>query len=290
MARYVTVARYADTVQAQLARAALDAEGIRATVVEGAGFNPILNTSLGTALEVLARDEEKARGILEALARTPEVHEDEDDDGEDVVRCPRCELEYCYFEHGRPVRGTVIYPLLVVFAIVRRISSAKRWNCHKCLYVWDDPGSGPRKITKLPPGHPRPVFRLFRGSPVMGAVIGLMVGAFTSFLSSVSGPLLMILGAAAGLLVGRSVGADICSEPTCRAVLPRGAEKCPGCKGAIMGRIGAAHEHYSAAADERRDIAHRARKEAEREASRRRTRERKRSAREEEPSAAADGS
>ena len=73
-------------------------------------------------------------------------------------------------------------------------------------------------------------------SPALGAA--LLLGA----------PLL-------GWLVGRSLRYDLCSEPECRALLPSGVEDCARCKGSLAGVIHRAEEHFSAAADVRRDIA-----------------------------------
>ena len=58
-----------------------------------------------------------------------------------------------------------------------------------------------------------------------------------------------------GCLVGSRIGSDLCSEPTCRAPLPAGAEECPRCKGSVAGAVSSAREHYAAAADFRRELA-----------------------------------
>src|SRR3954469_12409743 len=101
MRRTVTVARYLDVTEAQLARVRLGGEDIEAFVIEGAGFNPLLTGAVGgVLLQVRERDQDRAREIL---AEVPE-EADEDADpylgAERVVRCPRCELEYCYHERA----------------------------------------------------------------------------------------------------------------------------------------------------------------------------------------------
>jgi hypothetical protein len=58
-----------------------------------------------------------------------------------------------------------------------------------------------------------------------------------------------------GWRIGKAVRSDVCSEPSCRAPLARGAEECQGCKGTIAGTITSAPEHFAAAADVRREIA-----------------------------------
>src|SRR4051812_17826827 len=111
MRRLVTIGQYLDTVQAQMDRARLNADGIDAFVTEGAGFNPLVNTAAGgTTLAVRARDVERARAILD---QTPGEAEEEDG-GEDKVRCPRCELEYCFYKRAR---------------FLGVIPGPKRWHC-----------------------------------------------------------------------------------------------------------------------------------------------------------------
>lgn len=261
----VTIAKYPDTIAAELARAHLESRGIRAFVVESAGFNPILNTTLGTSLEVDEADAARARAILDKFDSRPAEDEAESEAEEapddKVVRCPQCELEYCFFERPRPGRGTALAPLVSVVAFVGKAFFPERWHCHKCEYVWDDPHEGPKQITKLPPGYPRPVFRLFRGHGGMGLFLGLVGGGLCAiFFRGGIGLFALIAGGAGGVFIGRSLGGDVCSEPSCRTALPVGASECPGCKGTVAGRINAAHEHYSAAAEERRAVAKLARK------------------------------
>jgi hypothetical protein len=190
--------------------------------------------------------------------------------GERVVRCPRCELEYCYHERAQ-ASGQALGPLIVLVQIFASSVSPKRWRCRKCEHVWDDPGEGPARMTRLEPGDPRPVFRLRRGRGGTGLFLGVMIG-FVSALVAASlggridddfGRSMAILGYAAlffgvpvlGWRVGKAVRSDVCSEPNCRSPLPRGAEECPGCKGTIAGTITSAPEHFAAAADVRREIA-----------------------------------
>ena len=102
MGEHVTIAKFPSTVEAELARAQLGAKGIEAIVVESAGFNPILNTTLGVAVEVPEADAKSARAILDELAKVPDDDGSEDEEpGEDVVRCPSCELEW---DESRVVR------------------------------------------------------------------------------------------------------------------------------------------------------------------------------------------
>jgi putative signal transducing protein len=252
MRRPITVARYLDVTEAQLARVRLGGEGIEAFVIEGTGFNPLLNgASGGVQLQVRERDLDRAQAILAEVL--PEADEDADPflpGGERVVRCPRCELEYCSF-----TRGSLVL-----------LDTTERWRCQKCEHVWDDPDAGPQRMTPREPGDPRPVFRLARRKSGMGFFLGLMVGFFGLMVVSsgvfgrnlLDGSLsLMIVGSAIlmGWLIGRSARSQVCSEPSCRAPLPRDAEECPRCKGTIAGSIESAPEHFSVAADARREVA-----------------------------------
>jgi hypothetical protein len=274
MAEMVTVRRYIDVVEAQLARAKLGACGIRAFVVDGASFNPILSGAIGAVrLDVSESDLEQAEEVLAAEGADPD---DPDEPAEtasyrthgaalaagrdaEVVRCPRCELEYCFFERPRFAGGpggvtglaVLLYPLVLL--------SPKRWRCHKCEHVWDDPKDGPREMTRLEQDDPHPVFRLRRRNHGMGLFLGAIAGGVGGLVlnaaHSWAGGLVFVLVAAFGYLMGGALGDDVCSKPGCRAPLPAAAEECPRCKGTIAGNVRRAAEHFSAAADARRAIA-----------------------------------
>jgi hypothetical protein len=272
MRRPVTIAKYLDVTEAQLARVRLGGEGIEAFVIEAAGFNPLLSgASGGVQLQVRERDIDRARAVLaEVLADVEEQDDLEVAPGaERVVRCPRCELEYCYHERARG-SGHALNPLVIVGQVFATSMSAKRWRCRKCEHVWDDADEGPKKMTRLEAGDPKPVFRLRRGRGGMGVFLGFMIGVLLAMIASgllkaipedarqIMGVvmLLVLVGAPVlGWLIGKGVRADVCSVPECRTPLPRDAEECPGCKGTLAGSITSAPEHYSAAADVRRELA-----------------------------------
>ena len=160
MAELVDVGNYHDAVPAELARARLTSNGIQAFVVDSAAFNPLLNDAVGgVRLKVYEEDEARARELLDETL-------DEQDDDEDVVRCPRCELQYCFYERPRvhSASPAAAGNLLVVVASMFLRFSRKRWSCHKCGHVWDDAKEGPKRMTPLEPGDPRPVFLLRRTS------------------------------------------------------------------------------------------------------------------------------
>ena len=271
MRRPVTIAKYLNVTDAQLARVRLGGEGIEAFVIEGAGFNPLLTAAISAVqLQVRERDIDRARAILAEVL--PDVDDEPDPvpGGERVVRCPRCELEYCYHERLRG-SGMVPNPLVLVGHVFASAVTAKRWRCRKCEHVWDDPDEGPAKMTRLEPGDPRPVFRLRRGRGATGVFLGMVMGFVSTMVAAnlvgrvdddfgrvvaVLGYGLLFFGLPVlGWRIGKHVRADVCSVPECRTPLSREVEECPGCKGTIAGNITSAPEHFSAAADVRRELA-----------------------------------
>ena len=270
MRRPVTIAKYLDVTEAQLAKVRLGGEDIEAFVIEGAGFNPLLTGAVGgVQLQVRERDIDRARAIL--AETLPEVDDDPEPapGGERVVRCPRCELEYCYHERAR-APGQALGPLIMLAQAFTSSVTPKRWRCRKCEHVWDDADEGPARMTRLEPGDPRPVFRLRRGRGGTGLFLGLMAGFLgtvivASLVGRISDDSRVIAMFAFGLLffgtpilgwrIGKAARADVCSVPTCRTPLPHEIEECPGCKGTIAGTITSAPEHFSAAADVRRELA-----------------------------------
>lgn len=71
---FVTVAEFLDPAEAQVAKGALEAEGIDA-VLDGANANALVAMAFHTRLQVATADEEAAREIL---ASAGEVSPDED--------------------------------------------------------------------------------------------------------------------------------------------------------------------------------------------------------------------
>jgi hypothetical protein len=264
----VTVANYIDVVEAEMAKADLSAIGVRAFVIEAAAYNPMLSHAAG-GVRVMVRDADA--GIATAhLAdrRISDARSDSDDgsDGDpDAVRCPRCELAYVAFEKRRlttPISLSPLWfaflpvPILAVIALpfVSMLSS-KRYRCHKCLHVWDDKSAGPSQMTALLPDDPRPVFRLRRGSPGLGVFLGLLAGYLVELTLLPGAWWLLVAGPIAGYAVGGAIQKDVCSNPDCRAALPDDSTECKSCRGTIAGVIRRAHDHFSEAANVRRELA-----------------------------------
>jgi hypothetical protein len=255
----VTVRRYLDPIAAQLDRTRLSAEGIEAYVIEAASFNPLLSgAGGGTRLQVREGDLARAESLLQDH---PEEQPRDDGEGAGVVRCPRCELAYCFHERLR-LEGSSAMTALAIVAAPFMTLWPKRWHCHKCGHVWDDPKQGPVEMTKLEDDDPHPIFRLRRGHAGMGLFLGLMIAPSGAFVTAAALPdglglpiaILLYAGPLFGWLIGRSLRYDVCSEPSCRAVLSSDREDCPRCKGSIAGVIASADEHYAAAADFRREL------------------------------------
>jgi hypothetical protein len=248
----VSLRRYADAALAEVDRAHLESAGITAHVFDSMSFNPIVAANIGAiSLQVAEGDVEDA---LEVLGVEPLEEAEGDDEPEGSVRCPRCELAYCAKERPRlrnADAGTAFLalPFLMIFG-------EPRWHCHKCGHVWDDPNEGPRKITKLEAGDPRPVFRLRRTHAGMGLFLGLVAGLLVFLLlKGTLGTLAMVGVGLVGLVVGRLFHHDVCSAPECRAPLERDAVTCLRCKGSVAGLIESAPEHFAAAAGFRRELA-----------------------------------
>lgn len=256
----VTFRSYLDPVEAQLARAQLTDQGIEARVVEAASYNPLLSSAMGGAqLQVRKGDLLRVEGLL---MERPDEHPHDDGEDEGVIRCPRCELAYCFHERLR-LEGNSAATALSFFAAPLMFLLPKRWHCHKCGHVWDDAKAGPAEMTRLELDAPRPVFRLRRRRPIAGLFLGLALGLLGMLVLAAALPreaspfsvLAFFLGGAAGLAMGRAWSYDLCSNPGCRAQLSAGMEECPRCRGDIAGIIDTAEEHYAAAAEFRRELA-----------------------------------
>lgn len=254
----VTVRRYTDPVVAHADAAHLTAAGIQTHVVEASSFNPMLSNAIGgLQLQVGAADVDQAEEILAAGGPGAKAEVD-DGEGPGVVRCPECELAYCSFEKPRVLMNAPV-PHAALVNMLGAMFGRKRWRCHRCAHVWDDPKAGPAEMTKLEPGDPRPVFRLRRAHAGMGLFVGLIAAFFVALVfAQPLGELALLaaIGVAGGAwFIGSQLRYDVCSEPECRTPLASGVEECPRCKGAVAGAIQSAEAHYSAAADFRRDLA-----------------------------------
>ncbi|WP_437521837.1 hypothetical protein WME79_29945 [Sorangium sp. So ce726] len=258
--KLITVRRYLDPVAAQMDRTLLSANGIESHVFEAASYNPLLSGAAGgTQLQVREGDLRRVEGLLEVHPGEAASNDDEEIAG---VRCPRCELAYCFHERLR-LEGSSAATALAILATPLLLFLPRRWHCHKCGHVWDDPKEGPAAMTKLEEGDPRPVFRLRRAHSGMGLFLGLLAG----FCGAILVPAALPRGAGGLLaatllfgapLIGWAVGYlwqyDLCSEPGCRTALTSDRSACPRCSGAIAGVVRSADEHYAAAADFRREL------------------------------------
>ncbi len=250
----VRIGSFGDRIEAELARARLSVEGIDAVVLEPAGFNPMLNDAAGgVQLQVAVRDLERARAILaEPLVDL----EDDEPAVSGIVRCPECELEYCFFErpHLSGLSPGAVGMVALAASVVLRLGK-KRWRCHKCGHAWDDPAAGPKQRTPSKPGDPRPVFLLRRTSVGIGLFIGLLFAIGGWVAHSPTGTVVLIAAPLAGWLLGRGLVRYVCSEPTCRAPLSIHATTCDKCGGSVAGSIDRSGQHYREVARFRRELA-----------------------------------
>jgi Putative prokaryotic signal transducing protein len=254
----VTFRNYTDPVEAQIARARLSAEGIEAHVLGEGLHNVIMPGSIsGIRLQVAEGDVVR---VEEILRERPGEGARDDGEGGGVVRCPRCELAYCFHEKMR-TEGNSAGTAIIFLAAVIMVFVPKRWHCHRCGHVWSDPKEGPAEMTKLEAGDPHPVFRLRRTHAGMGLFLGLVAGGFTGMIAASLprdlrwiGPIAFCVAPLLGWIAGRVWRYDLCSDPACRTPLAADREDCPRCGGAIAGVVRSADQHYAAAADFRRDL------------------------------------
>lgn len=254
MADLVVIDTFSDRVSAELARAHLDAHGVRAFVIDATSFNPLLTHAAGgVRLSVSASDEEMARGLLQER-RERELCDEERDEDDDpdahVVRCPRCELEYCFFEAPPLLGGGSL-----LSALLHR--NDRRWRCRTCGHAWDDEHEGPKRRTMLPEGEPKAVFRLERSRGAVASLFGLIAGFVAGVATGTPLYLMAGMGGLAGRLIGGGLGYAVCSDPACRAPLGRDATRCGRCHGAVWGSIDAPSDHWVRTAEYRREVASR---------------------------------
>lgn len=249
MSDLVALETFPDRVSAELARTHLDAHGVRAFLSEGTSFNPLLSAAEGVRLSVAQRDLVAARDLLRAqreAAQRWEESDAEDDPAAEIVRCPRCELEYCFFEPPRLADA----PLATVL-----FSRRRRWRCRTCAHVWDDADAGPKRVTRLPEGEPRASFRLERRPGAMGSVLGMSAGLLGAMVARADAAILAGLGGLAGWLLGQAQRRQVCSDPACRAPLREDDERCPRCEALLLGPVKSGAEHFARVADHRRAVA-----------------------------------
>jgi hypothetical protein len=256
----VTFRSYLDPMQAKLDAARLTGEGIETHIFDEGLHNVIVpGTVSGVRLQVRAGDLERATTLIDDQ---PIERPRDDGEGAGVIRCPRCELAYCFHERMQ-LEGSSAATAIAFIAAPFMMLLPKRWHCHKCGHVWDDPKEGPAEMTQLEEGDPHPVFRLRRSHGGMGLFLGLIAGFLGSVIATglsrdigaIIGTVCLFGGPILGVLIGRSLTYDLCSEPSCRTRLPSDREDCPRCKGEIGGVIRSAESHYAAAADFRRELA-----------------------------------
>ena len=120
----VSIATFLDVTAASLARARLEAHGIRCHVSNehGAAIHPALGAA---SLQVSASVAEEARAIL----REEVVHGPPSDDPEDGPRCPSCAERYAEVERD-------VWSLIAAWITRGRIAPRAHLRCRRCRHVW----------------------------------------------------------------------------------------------------------------------------------------------------------
>ena len=242
----VILRRYMSPVDAQLDEELLKGEGIHA-VAFGASFAPYAAETQGIILRVAESDVERAEELLQAV----KVDDNPVDDGDaSVLRCPRCELEYCFY--GKPRDGFA--------GLVAKLTGigGESWRCIKCRHAWQNESDGYITPSRFAKDDPRPTFLLRRGREGMGMFFGFCV-AFALLEVNEPQGIYVFIQLFAGLAIGRIIGGrwryGVCSDPQCRAALRGRDEACPSCEKTVAGVIHQSWEHYAAVADVRREFA-----------------------------------
>lgn len=133
-----TVGNFPDLASAQMAAAALRAEGIESLIPDEhlAGVDWQMGTALhGIRLQVAPDDVEAAETFLEGL-RTEVV----DDDAPDEERCPKCgsdQIGPAKWKQRLKAYGLFFPPLLLAWPFYAAL--APRNACRKCDHEWRVP-------------------------------------------------------------------------------------------------------------------------------------------------------
>ncbi|WP_437732400.1 putative signal transducing protein [Sorangium sp. So ce1335] len=140
----VTVATYSESVEAQMARSALSAHGVRAFIADEhvATLTPhYIGRSLGIRLQVPRADLERAAEILKPPAVDDDRELDEEDEAAEIdgPKCPACGARYAY-------REWALGQILVILALLGLplLVMKKRWHCRKCHAYWAPETPAPR--------------------------------------------------------------------------------------------------------------------------------------------------
>ncbi len=134
--QWVAVAAFSQPIEAHLARARLESEGILCVVGDEhlVRIDWFLSNAVGgVKVLVPSWDAEKARDILRPQPRLVVVAGDgEPDDGEMI--CPRCRSYDVYYRrYSRRISSLFI--LLFGFLVPWR---DRRWTCTQCGYEWKE--------------------------------------------------------------------------------------------------------------------------------------------------------
>jgi hypothetical protein len=125
---FVTIATFADVAEAALARARLEADGIRCHVENGhlAWTYPVRG---GRAIRVPKSEAERALAILKA---PQEDAADKLPNSEDGPSCPQCQKQYAYAEDAP-------WSVILSALTMGRVAVRRQLRCTSCGHVWSEP-------------------------------------------------------------------------------------------------------------------------------------------------------
>lgn len=144
-----TVATFTSPWEAQLAKAALESEGIEATIADENLIRlywAISNAIGGVKVQVRQDDLERARDLLANLEPLSELYLVTDDD-EASRRCPECRSENVEFERWSR-RGFVGSWILLGVPVP---IPTRRWRCRNCGFAWRPEGPDAPEEAQLQP-------------------------------------------------------------------------------------------------------------------------------------------
>jgi len=158
-----TVATFTSPWEAQLAKAALESEGIEATIADENLIRlywALSNAIGGVKVQVRPDDLERARSLLASCQPLPEIYLVKDED-EGQIRCPGCRSDNVELQRWSRLGFVASWVLLGVPVPIPR----RRWLCRQCGIEWrpevedevsglGEAGGSPEREPQEPELHP----------------------------------------------------------------------------------------------------------------------------------------
>lgn len=132
---WITVASFSQPVEAHLAKARLEADGITCIVSDEylVRVDWLLSNAIGgVKLMVPVWEADHAKDILRPRPRLLVAAEPESD--EEMI-CPRCHTDDVYFTRSYAHRAAAFFVILLGMVLPIR---HRRWTCKQCGYSWKE--------------------------------------------------------------------------------------------------------------------------------------------------------